>query len=277
MNKNDVLARRQKLALEAKYSGAAAWQNSATVVPIASRFERNTTQMISSPEERLLAGVHRNDARTVLRLLNVKKGTSQSPDFNVLDPNGNTALIVSAWKGYGSLVELLLGDERVDPTLSNRFGFTALMHAAERGHASVVALLLAHERVNPNHLSHTGAPALIMAAHGGHDAVVKLILAHPSVVPSIADRSGESALIAAARGGHEAAASLLLDDERVNPNAKSHGGRLLLQKQKTTICKSYIKVVMGVCAGVLRYVLALASSFTAWKIITDSFSSFSFL
>ena len=54
-------------------------------------------------------------------------------------PHDSTALIIAAENGHISVVEVLLGDERVDRNIvSKEDGNTALVIAARNGHASVV-------------------------------------------------------------------------------------------------------------------------------------------
>ena len=112
------------------------------------------------------------------------------PNFALFD--GFTALMVVAKAGHASVVEVLLGDERVDRNIvSKEYGSTALMLAAYKGHASVVEVLLGDELVDRNIVDKVvGFTALIAAADKGHASVVTLLLADKRVDPGVADPSG---------------------------------------------------------------------------------------
>mgnify|MGYP006242522059 CR=1 FL=1 len=49
-------------------------------------------------------------------------------------PLGSTALMIAAQAGHASVVEMLLGDERVDRNIvDKKYGCTALMNATSKG------------------------------------------------------------------------------------------------------------------------------------------------
>src|SRR3972149_5184807 len=77
-------------------------------------------------------------------------------------------LKVYAEKGDSEVVELLLADPRVDPSVNNNF---AIRMASEYGRNKVVALLLVNSRVDP---SANDNYAIRRASEYGHNKVVEL-------------------------------------------------------------------------------------------------------
>lgn len=126
----------------------------------------------------------------------------------------NNALNNAAQNGHVDVVELLLGDPRVDPAAHDH---AAIVFAASRGHLYVIDLLLADGRTDPSALDNL---PVFCAAHDGHTAVVQRLLQDARVDPSA---HWSSALVAAAAEGHLAIVELLLRDERVDPAALNSG------------------------------------------------------
>jgi ankyrin repeat protein len=136
-----------------------------------------------------------------------------------------TILIQAAQHGHTSVIELLLGDPRVDKTSidhTDRLGKTALWHASRRGHVSVVELLLADPRVDKTFIDHAPeeeCTALMAAALKGHTLVLDLLLADPRVDKSSIDHAnayGETALLFAACNDRISVVERLLADPRVD-------------------------------------------------------------
>jgi ankyrin repeat protein len=77
--------------------------------------------------------------------------------------DNNTALIYAAKNRQASVVQVFLGDPRVDKALIDHGcegGWTALMMVARNGHTHVVAILLAHDRVDKTSIDRSDAYGL---------------------------------------------------------------------------------------------------------------------
>jgi ankyrin repeat protein len=83
--------------------------------------------------------------------------------------------------GNKELVELLLQDERVDP--SDNFNL-AIQISSMKGHKEIVELLLQDARVDP---SDSFNSAIALAMMNGHEDVVELLKQDPRVEPSNID------------------------------------------------------------------------------------------
>lgn len=94
-------------------------------------------------------------------------------DLDKQSSNGNTALMLAAWKSNVPAVRILLEKgARV-----NQPGWTALHYAAAVGNEEIVAMLLAKKAVVDSLAPNKTTP-LMMAARSGHTSTVKLLLAH---------------------------------------------------------------------------------------------------
>ena len=94
-------------------------------------------------------------------------------DINTIDTK--TPLQYAAMKGHTAIVELLLGNERINVNLVNEDGNTALHYAAWKGHKNVVELLLGHEQINVNIVNYWGRTPLDTAAGHNHHGIENLI------------------------------------------------------------------------------------------------------
>lgn len=113
----------------------------------------------------------------------------------------DTALTVAARRGYDAVVELLVGDQRVDVNHRDGRGFTALMSASLRGHDDVVAILLARDDLQANAADADGRTALIWAASAGHEGIARRLAADPRVAVTHAASDGVTAADAARDAG----------------------------------------------------------------------------
>lgn len=71
-------------------------------------------------------------------------------DINMRNCNGFTALHISAHDARLDMVEMLLGDENINPNIKNNYGDSPLHIAARRGYREIVDMLLAHKDIDPN-------------------------------------------------------------------------------------------------------------------------------
>jgi ankyrin repeat protein len=122
----------------------------------------------------------------------------------------NDAVRFASANGHLAVVELLLAEERIDPTSLNN---DAIRGSSKNGHLEVVRLLLADERVDPAAEENA---AILAACQFGHLDVVEVLLADKRVDPAASD---DIAIRKASEGGHGEVVRLLLSDERVDPAA----------------------------------------------------------
>ena len=141
-------------------------------------------------------------------------------ELDIVDNNGNTALIRAAGNGHTAVVDTLLGKEaKLDA--KNIFGATPLLEAARHGHVAVASLLLA-KGAGIDHAENEGNTPLIAAAADGHEAVVHLLL-EKNAKPDIVDKKGNTALIRATGNGHTAIVYKLLG-KGAKPDTKNMFG-----------------------------------------------------
>jgi ankyrin repeat protein len=145
----------------------------------------------------------------------------QNIDVNITDNNGDTALMLAAWKrDFNVVKELLANGAEIDK--ANKYGNTALMLAAGKDNLDIVKELIANgdEIDKANNMGYT---ALLFAAIEGKSNVVKLLIAHGAEIDK-ADNDGWTALIHTADNGHLDIAKELLNagsDLLLNPKEGS--------------------------------------------------------
>ncbi|KWX11160.1 hypothetical protein QR46_4885 [Giardia duodenalis assemblage B] len=151
----------------------------------------------------LMRAAAREDTEMVGLLAPLQKGMK--------DKDGNTALVLAARAGQGTIVEIL------DPTDKN--GVTALMRAVERSDVETVRALIPLQKGKKmmgdayiNGLRISRGTALMMAAAAcGKTEMVRLLVEHEK---GITDEDGRTALVHATRAGHREAAELLMEHEK---------------------------------------------------------------
>ncbi|KAL8836466.1 MAG: hypothetical protein Q9170_002899 [Blastenia crenularia] len=114
-----------------------------------------------------------------------------------------TPLGWAASRGCGTLVELLLSKQTVNPDFEDHYGRTAMSHAAMNGHEVVVKLLhlAKRPRIRPDR-EHTYGSALRVASAAGHVKVVKTLLDNGADTDTQNGYQG-TPLQAASANGHE--------------------------------------------------------------------------
>ena len=109
----------------------------------------------------------REDANKVFELL----FNTKDVNLNARARNGDTALMIAAYKGRYDAVKALL-DKGAEP---NQTGWAALHYAAAVGNNQIVQLLLDHSAYIDAESPNQTTP-IMMAARGGHILTVKLLL-----------------------------------------------------------------------------------------------------
>lgn len=94
-------------------------------------------------------------------------------DLNKRADNGNTAIMLAAWKSNVPAVKTLLEKG----AQVNQTGWTALHYAAAVGNEEIVKMLL-DKKADVNALAPNKTTPLMMAARGGHIRMVKTLLDH---------------------------------------------------------------------------------------------------
>jgi hypothetical protein len=143
-----------------------------------------------------------------------------------VDPSAgnNWAIQYASEKGYLDAVEQLLQDSRVDPSAHRNI---AIRVASERGCLAIVDRLLQDPRVNPSAVFNY---AIQLASGNGHLAVVDRLLQDPRVDPSVEDNV---AIKWASHDGHLAVVDRLLQEPRVDPSANNNWAIRMAYKHHT--------------------------------------------
>lgn len=147
--------------------------------------------------------VQLDDASTVKRML--AAGTV-SP--NAVDPiSGETGLILALREGASSVTGILMAQPAINIELNAPNGNTALMMAAFKHNAPAVRALLAKGAI----VNRLGWTALHFSAASGDDEITKILLEHAAYIDAEAPAKF-TALMIAAREGHESTVALLLEE-----------------------------------------------------------------
>ena len=145
------------------------------------------------------------------------------PNFALFD--GSTALIFAAKEGHTSVVEVLLGDERVDRNIVDKeHGYTALMYTAGLGHASVVEVLLGDERVDLDIVDNEGHTIADIASES--TSISKLLHAAPRYAEALAQARAD------AEAKADAAMAALLNEEDMATGTATATPKAKKKKQK---------------------------------------------
>lgn len=163
-----------------------------------------------------------------------------SVDSRTEKSNNGQLLLQTASIGDAESLELLLGDDQIDPNLKDNNGCTPLLLAVlgkprtrrrfgdrRRMDDCVARLLLADRRINPNcHDSHGRTP-LSYAAERGHESMIEQLLNHKDVEPNCIDDVGHTPLSRAAAARQVQAVRMLVK-HRLIPEPKDAVGRTTL-------------------------------------------------
>lgn len=137
----------------------------------------------------------------------IKKLLTRGVNPDVMDNNGNTALIIAAREGKDDIMRVLyLAGAKINTR--NQFGESAIMLAALNGHSQAVNTLIAI-RANTQG-NRQGWTALLYAAFSGHSGIVRQLLDN-GASPNEATENGMTALMLAAKNGHVEVVKALLE------------------------------------------------------------------
>ncbi|MBK6982962.1 MAG: ankyrin repeat domain-containing protein [Betaproteobacteria bacterium] len=116
--------------------------------------------------------LHRAAAQNEVQM--VKFLLDHGADPNVADADGNTPLLVTAYKGHLEVALLLIAAKADLDVAESRYGITPLMEAARKGHVELVGMLLA---AGANRASTTkdGRTARELALSGGNIAIAEML------------------------------------------------------------------------------------------------------
>lgn len=146
--------------------------------------------------------VQMDDARTVRAML-----TAGTVSPNAVDPiGGESGLILALREGASRVVEVLLAQPSTQLELNAPNGNTALMMAAFKHNTPAVQALLAKGAI----VNRPGWTALHFAAASGDDEITKILLDHAAYIDAEAPAKFTPLMIAA-REGHESTVGVLLD------------------------------------------------------------------
>jgi ankyrin repeat protein len=160
----------------------------------------------------------------------------QNPKLN-MNANFNDSLCLACSTGRLDVVDLLLKDGRLDPTIPSSIfpddlGNNALETACAYGHLSVVQLLLNDPRVDP---SSNDCLAVTLAAGNGHSNILERLLQDQRVVSNCRPHE---ALIEAILEDHEECIRILLTNEGINSyECKSNAIQLAIERKYYSVIK----------------------------------------
>ncbi|PHH61915.1 hypothetical protein CDD81_7720 [Ophiocordyceps australis] len=137
-----------------------------------------------------------------LKLFNREHGLPlDQPDFNARNQWQQTPLIWGVIQGHEIMVQLLLGNPKVELFVKDFSSRTALSWAAGGGYLVLVKHMLAIDGSDLNFADDKGRTALWWAVHNRHETVMQQLLSRPDMDVAIQDDSGHTALWWAVHGG----------------------------------------------------------------------------
>jgi ankyrin repeat protein len=159
--------------------------------------------------------------------------------LNGPDKDGSSPLFHASFVGHASVVEVLLGQDGIDPNQKNLKDVTPLRAALGNDNADAAELLLEHEnpegvlQVDGSKEFHQNWNPLCHAAAGGYVYVVNLLLKRDKITKPVGERTeseldlqngdGMTALYLAANGGHtRVVKSLLKAGAKIDEKSKGN-------------------------------------------------------
>jgi len=137
-----------------------------------------------------------------------------SVDVNWRDPDwGRTSFYRACFYGHPEIVKYMLGNPRIDVTVTQNQGATALNAAAQQDQWEVVDLLLGDPRVDVNQPTE-GATPFFLACENGNMRTITLLLADPRIDVNLPKKNNCSPLWMVTQEGHLAVAQRILASER---------------------------------------------------------------
>ncbi|KAF7546924.1 hypothetical protein G7Z17_g8080 [Cylindrodendrum hubeiense] len=164
------------------------------------------------------------------------------PDFKDPDENSRTALSHAAESGNIDIMNALM-DGGAFPNSADARYRTPLSYASEKGHDFAVDILLGDQRVEPDTKDHDGFTPLWRAVWKEHEAVVKLLLDTGKVNLDVEDGDGGTPLSWAAANGNEAIVKLLIEKD-ANIEAKGKDGHTPLSRAAAYEHEAIVKLLI---------------------------------
>jgi ankyrin repeat protein len=184
------------------FCGAGLWRRLASLLAgIAMLFFIAMTAWAGAYED-FFKAVKFDDSNQVTALLN------RGLDPNLIEPErGDTGLILALRDGSMKVFDVLINARDTDIEIKARNGDTALMIAAYKGNKPAVEALLAKEA----QVNRPGWTALHYAAAAGHNEIVQLLLDKSAYIDAESPNK-TTPIMMAARGGHILTVKLLLEE-----------------------------------------------------------------
>ena len=151
----------------------------------------------------LIMSSYRGDILITKLLLNIP-----TLAINIADADGQTALFMAAKNNHLAVFKLLIANN-ADFEIKNKPGLTCLLFSSSFGHASIVQYLL-QIGASVNAIDNQGRTALMIAAKNGFFQVVKLLIDSKCEITS-SDKLGRTALMRAASNGHAKICQFMLN------------------------------------------------------------------
>ncbi|VUC23220.1 unnamed protein product [Clonostachys rosea] len=175
------------------------------------KFSKNKTllkQAIEVENEDLALFFLRHDVRTLI----------------AVDDDTGPLLHLSARKGYGEVIKLLVENCNANPESENRGHRTPLMSAASVGSVHAVKALLDISKVDPNRKDMSGRTALSLAIIGEKNKVIEVLLRTDKVDPNLVGYQSITPLLLAIYHGNSEAVKALLATDKLDPNLADQYG-----------------------------------------------------